>query len=169
MGLRGVQSGMTSRRLAAFAAAALLTVGGCAGEVGMSGPSADPSGGGTVSSSPAQPSPSGPAGAPSPTPTEPGAAPPPSPTPDTPALPIPGRPGKPSPGGASSGTTTVTGTVATGVEPNCVLLNGYLLLGGPRELFTAGALVTVSGRVEPTMMTTCQQGIPLVVESARRG
>jgi len=64
---------------------------------------------------------------------------------------------------------TVTGTVAYGVEPNCVLLNGYLLLGGPRELFTPGALVTVTGRVDIDMLTTCQQGTPLVVQSARRG
>ena len=38
-----------------------------------------------------------------------------------------------------------------------------------RELLTAGALVTVTGRVEPDLMTTCQQGTPLIVESARRG
>jgi hypothetical protein len=88
---------------------------------------------------------------------------------DTPALPLPSRPAKPTPGKRASGTVTVTGTVAYGVEPNCVLVNGYLLVGGPRQLFTAGALVTVTGRVEPDMMTTCQQGTPLVVESARRG
>lgn len=82
---------------------------------------------------------------------------------DTPALPIPNRPGKPGP----SGTVTITGNIAYGVEPNCVLLNDYLLVGGPRDLFTAGALVTVTGRVEPGMLTTCQQGTPLVVESAQ--
>jgi hypothetical protein len=102
-----------------------------------------------VSTPSAQPSPSDPIGAP--------------------ALPIPSRPAKPRPGSTPSGTVTVTGTVAQGVEANCVLLNGYLLLGGPRELFASGALVTVTGRVEPDMVTTCQQGIPLVVESARRG
>jgi hypothetical protein len=102
-----------------------------------------------VSTPSAQPSPSDPVGAP--------------------ALPIPTRPGKPSPGSPSSGTVTITGTVSAGVEPNCVLLDSYLLVGGPRELFTSGATVTVTGRVEPGLMTTCQQGIPLIVESARRG
>lgn len=112
------------------------------------------------------PSPQPSSGQPGSVPPTSGAVPQPSPSqPDTPALPIPTRRGKPGP----SGTITVTGTVAEGVEPNCILLNGYLLLGGPRDLFIAGALVTVTGRVEPDMMTTCQQGIPLVVESARRG
>ena len=89
---------------------------------------------------------------------------------DTPALPVPPRASKKlHPGGTPSATVTVTGTIADGVEPNCVLLNEYLLLGGPRELFTAGAVVTVTGRVQPDMVTTCQQGIPLVVESAEHG
>ncbi|HEX7745151.1 MAG TPA: hypothetical protein VF462_07810 [Micromonosporaceae bacterium] len=105
-----------------------------------------------------------------PTPSEPGGPATPSPSePTDPALPLPTRPVKPTPGGKASGTVTVTGTVAYGVEPNCLLLNNYLLVGGPRELFTAGALVTVTGRVEPDLMTTCQQGTPLIVESARRG
>jgi hypothetical protein len=55
------------------------------------------------------------------------------------------------------------------VEPNCLLLDGYLLVGGPRDVLTAGARVTVTGRVEPGMMTTCQQGTPFTVETARRG
>lgn len=85
--------------------------------------------------------------------------------PSNPALPIPSRPAKPSP----PGTTTVSGTIAYGVEPNCVLLNGYLLIGGPRELFTPGALVTVTGRVDVDLVSTCQQGTPMVVIDAKRG
>ncbi|WCN82336.1 hypothetical protein [Micromonospora sp. LH3U1] len=78
-----------------------------------------------------------------------------------------GKPGGPStPPGV--GDTTLTGTVQSGVEPNCVLLDGYLLLGGPRDVLTAGARVEVIGRAEPGMMTTCQQGTPFVVASATR-
>ena len=36
-----------------------------------------------------------------------------------------------------------------GVEPNCLLLDGYLLVGGPRDVLNAGARVTVTGRVSP--------------------
>ncbi|SCE79902.1 hypothetical protein GA0070607_1723 [Micromonospora coriariae] len=90
------------------------------------------------------------------TPTAPG------PTPKTPKP--PGGPTLPPPVGA----TELTGTITPGVEPNCVLLDGYLLIGGPRDVLTAGAKVTVTGRVEPGMMTTCQQGTPFVVEGARR-
>jgi hypothetical protein len=139
---------MMTTRSAAGALAALLLATGCAGPAGESGPTPDPSAGGTVSSPSDQPSPT---------------------QWDTPALPLPPRSGKPRPGSTPSGTITIAGTVDEGVEPNCVLLNGYLLLGGPRELFVSGARVAVTGRVEPDMMTTCQQGIPLVVESARRG
>ncbi|WP_247676256.1 hypothetical protein, partial [Micromonospora sp. M51] len=78
----------------------------------------------------------------------------------------------PKPGGPSTppgvGATTVSGTVQGGVEPGCVLLGEYLLLGGPRDVLTPGARVEVTGRVEPGMMTTCQQGTPFVVESAHR-
>ncbi|WP_433537042.1 hypothetical protein ACQPZK_04290 [Micromonospora sp. CA-249363] len=88
-------------------------------------------------------------------------------SPITPAPPIksPGGPTVPPPVGA----TELTGTITAGVEPNCVLLDGYLLVGGPRDVLTAGARVTVTGRVEKGTMTTCQQGIPFVVESANRG
>ncbi|WP_327032869.1 hypothetical protein [Micromonospora ureilytica] len=78
----------------------------------------------------------------------------------------------PEPGGPSTppgvGATTLSGTLQGGVEPNCVLLDGYLLLGGPRELLRPGARVEVTGRVEAGMMTTCQQGTPFVVERAHR-
>jgi hypothetical protein len=60
-------------------------------------------------------------------------------------------------------TVTVTGTVQRGVELSCLLLDNYLLLGGPRDALRPGRTVTVTGRVVPDMVTTCQQGIPLVV------
>ncbi|MEU9511648.1 hypothetical protein [Micromonospora sp. NPDC048169] len=65
------------------------------------------------------------------------------------------------------GGTVISGTVQAGVEPNCLLLDGHLLVGGPRDVLKAGARVEVTGRPEPGMMTTCQQGTPFVVESAR--
>lgn len=93
-------------------------------------------------------------------------------TSSTPATPPRGTPPKPSgvappPSGASA-TVTVTGTVTEGVEPGCLLLDTYLLIGGPAEVLRAGARVTVTGRVEADLMTTCQQGTPLRVDHARR-
>ncbi|TDC53495.1 hypothetical protein E1258_24465 [Micromonospora sp. KC207] len=81
-----------------------------------------------------------------------------------PSRPSAGRPSIP-PG---VGATTLTGTVEAGVEPGCRLLDGYQLIGGPTDVLAAGAKVTVTGRAQPDMLTTCQQGIPFVVESARR-
>ena len=52
------------------------------------------------------------------------------------------------------------------MEAGCLLLDDYLLLGGPRDVLAAGREVTVTGRVEPGTVTTCQQGTPFVVESA---
>jgi hypothetical protein len=76
--------------------------------------------------------------------------------------------GKPIPG--QMGTPMrLTGVVTPGVEANCILLNGYLLIGGPRELLRGGATVTVTGRVQAGLLTTCQQGTPFVVETAMRG
>jgi hypothetical protein len=63
---------------------------------------------------------------------------------------------------------TVRGTVGDGVEPGCRILTAegvvYLLLGpGSRDL-PEGAEVTVEGMLRPGLMTTCQQGTPLVIE-----
>ncbi|WBB77455.1 hypothetical protein O7606_14280 [Micromonospora sp. WMMD882] len=76
----------------------------------------------------------------------------------------PGGPGKSSsaPGGA-----VVTGTVTSGVEPGCLLLGEYLLVGGPRDVIKAGAKLTVTGKAQPDLMTTCQQGTPFLVETAK--
>ncbi|MBO4208504.1 hypothetical protein [Micromonospora echinofusca] len=92
------------------------------------------------------------------------------PSPADPTMPAdPGNPGGTSglpP--ATAGTLTLTGTVTPGVEPGCLLIDGYLLVDGPRDVLRAGNRVTVTGRVEPDLMTTCQQGTPLRVQSAKR-
>jgi hypothetical protein len=68
-----------------------------------------------------------------------------------------------------AGETTVTGTVTEGVEPNCLLLAAaggpYLLVGGDRAELRPGARVAVTGRVDKGLLSTCQQGLPLVVTS----
>lgn len=60
----------------------------------------------------------------------------------------------------------VTGVVTPGVEANCLLLEGYLLIGGDPEVLRLGATVTVTGRVDRDVLTTCQQGTPLLVATA---
>ena len=69
-----------------------------------------------------------------------------------------------------SGQATVTGTVREGVEPNCLLLDAdggerYLLVGGERAELRPGSRVAVTGRVDRKLLSTCQQGVPLVVAS----
>ncbi|MBO4162974.1 MULTISPECIES: hypothetical protein [Micromonospora] len=66
------------------------------------------------------------------------------------------------------GATELTGTVESGVEPGCLLLDGHQLVGGPKDVLVVGARVSVTGRAQPDLMSTCQQGVPFVVESARR-
>jgi hypothetical protein len=65
----------------------------------------------------------------------------------------------------TAGEVTVTGTVSEGVEPGCLLLDGYLLVGGDRSKLQPGARVAVTGRVDRGLLSTCQQGEPLVVAS----
>ncbi|HEU5110476.1 MAG TPA: hypothetical protein VFT95_18195 [Micromonosporaceae bacterium] len=75
----------------------------------------------------------------------------------------------PAPAGtprAGASPTELTGVVRQGVEAGCLLLDGYLLLGGDRAVVRAGARVTVTGRVDSGVMTTCQQGTPFQVETA---
>jgi hypothetical protein len=62
---------------------------------------------------------------------------------------------------------TLTGIVTAGVEHQCLLLDGYLLVGGDRTVIRAGARLTVTGRIVPDLVTTCQQGTPFVVTYAR--
>lgn len=73
----------------------------------------------------------------------------------------------PTSSGARHSTVRVRGTVTEGVEPGCRLLthNGgaYLLIWRHGTLIT-GQEVEVEGTVQPDLVTTCQQGTPLVVE-----
>lgn len=82
-------------------------------------------------------------------------------------------------GGPSGGTRrdegaprTLRGTVTEGVEQGCLLLaspdGDYLLVGGDRSVLRPGSQVVVTGVVEPDLLTTCQQGMPLRVVSAER-
>jgi hypothetical protein len=69
-----------------------------------------------------------------------------------------------------AGEVTVTGTVTAGVEPGCLLLDAgaggpYLLVGGDRSVLSPGRRVAVTGRVDHSLLSTCQQGEPLVVRS----
>jgi len=71
----------------------------------------------------------------------------------------------------SDSQTTISGTVAAGVESGCLVLEYDGTLYGIYGSFDssvvyAGAEVTLHGKVESDMMTTCQQGTPFVVEDA---
>ncbi|MCM0675374.1 alanine and proline-rich secreted protein Apa [Micromonospora phytophila] len=150
---------MRTFRLVVSALAVCVALSACGGQDGGDGtPTPTPTGAQPVTSPP------------SPDPTTPG-MPPATGDPVDPTAPVqppptkrPGGPTKPPPVGG----TTLTGTVTPGVEPNCLLLDGYLLIGGPRDVLSPGAKVTVTGRVQPDMLTTCQQGTPFLVEAARR-
>ncbi|WP_412541957.1 hypothetical protein R8Z50_05285 [Longispora sp. K20-0274] len=71
----------------------------------------------------------------------------------------------------AKGEMTVTGTVEDGVEQGCTVLRTpvgvFLLLGGDRTLIGEGNRVTVRGRAEPDLLTTCQQGTPFHVLEVR--
>jgi hypothetical protein len=78
--------------------------------------------------------------------------------------------------GTSTGGQTITGKVTAGVEPNCLLLQdlagSHLLVirdAALRAQVHEGAEVTVVGKSEPTMMSTCQQGVPFIVSSVSGG
>jgi hypothetical protein len=77
-----------------------------------------------------------------------------------------------SPGSLSPSAETISGTLAAGVEPGCLLLQGegkphLLLFADPAMKAKAkvGAAVTVVGTAKPAQMTTCQQGTPFFVTS----
>ncbi|OLZ58096.1 hypothetical protein [Amycolatopsis keratiniphila] len=65
--------------------------------------------------------------------------------------------------------TSVEGTIAGGVEPDCLILRAqqdtYLLLGGDRAKLEPGKRVVVVGRPQPGMPTTCMQGTPFHVRT----
>ncbi len=75
-------------------------------------------------------------------------------------------------GSAEPGSVTLTGTVSAGVEPKCVLLKDgtgdhQLIIRDEslRAKLRPGASVTVVGKAQPGLMTTCQQGQPFEVTS----
>ena len=151
---------MTPPRISVPVLVAVLALAAC-GQGEPQPPTAPP--GVPVTSFP-QPGPTGPDG-PSPAgsgSTAPGPA---GPDPTTPGPSGPARNAPPSPGSP----TTLSGVVREGVEPGCYLIDNYLLVGGPREVIRAGGRLTVTGRVQADLMTTCQQGVPFVVETATRG
>jgi hypothetical protein len=97
-----------------------------------------------------------------PTPTTPTA----SPSGTVPGGPDPSDPPLPT---ASKGTrVTLTGIPERGVEASCLLLDTYLLVGGDRVLLGSGAKVTVTGHTEPDLMSFCQQGVYLVVDTVTK-
>jgi hypothetical protein len=72
----------------------------------------------------------------------------------------------------TGGPVTVVGTVAAGVEPGCLLLEAegggsFLLVGGERAELRPGRRLAVTGRVDRGLLSTCQQGEPLVVASIK--
>ncbi|MFI6760173.1 hypothetical protein ACIBF5_13655 [Micromonospora sp. NPDC050417] len=143
---------MKSIRIGLPAVALCVVLGAC-GE-SATPPSVNPSGGPSLSTV---------------KPSDPNAEPPLPPANST----APASPRRPSPGwspsgsAAPTGTLTITGVITQGVESGCFLIDNYLLVNGPREQVRAGARVTVTGRLQPGLMTTCQQGTPLVVESVK--
>ena len=81
-------------------------------------------------------------------------------------LPVPSKGAEPGAAGAQ----TITGTVTKGVEPGCLLVADHLLIfddAALKAVAKEGASVVVTGRAEPGMMTTCQQGTPFVVTAVR--
>lgn len=72
------------------------------------------------------------------------------------------------PTATTGATVTVTGIPERGVEASCLLLDKYLLIGGDRGLLSSGVSVTVTGHTESDVMSFCQQGIYLVVDTVTK-
>lgn len=100
-------------------------------------------------------------------PDEPTTSPPPATTPGQSGPERSRPPESPSSTNPKEGQVRVHGRVERGVEPNClVLVTGgreYLLLNAGPEA-RPGARIVVRGTPEPELVTTCMQGIPLVVD-----
>ena len=163
-------------RMAVVAALAVTVLAGCAGGDGAADGTPSPEErmtGHEPTPPPGSPSPATPPpGATSPEAAAPGAG-------ASPAAPraTPLRPprSKPAPT-VSEGELTVTGQVVEGVEPGCLLLlsgaSEYLLVVSrdvDRSALRPGAEVTVRGRLEPNLLSTCQQGTPFIVTEVRSG
>jgi hypothetical protein len=96
-----------------------------------------------------------------------------SPSPSGAPVSVSGVPILPEP--SASATETISGTVSAGVEPHCLILQdnkgSHVLIFGDsslRDSAPAGANVTLVGHAAPTMMTTCQQGVPFIVSAVRK-
>ncbi|WP_069112647.1 hypothetical protein [Jiangella alba] len=87
-----------------------------------------------------------------------------SPT-DPGTTPLPSETPVPQPTTVPEGPVQLTGFPTPGVEAGCWLLDGYLLMGGDQELIASGREVQITGEVQTDVMTTCQQGTPLRVDS----
>jgi hypothetical protein len=91
------------------------------------------------------------------------------------ATPAPGLTPTPPAGSMppSGPTMTLVGEVKAGVEAGCLVLEAergggvWLLLGGDPSVLRAGARVQVTGSEARGVATTCQQGRPFQVSSAR--
>ena len=86
---------------------------------------------------------------------------------DSPSLPPLDESSKPG----STSEMTITGTVQSGVESGCLILEYEGTVHGiygsyDSSIVYAGAEVTLRGAVDEGMMTTCQQGTPFVVSEA---
>jgi hypothetical protein len=143
---------MMIRRSGVLAAlSVVLFLAGCAGNT------ADTGAAGQSSSAPV-PAPS----TASPAPSSPG---------DATAIPEPKTTGSAKPDAGA--VETLTGQVIAGVEPGCLVLTGtrgaHLLIvtGDMTKTVKVGDTVTVTGRSDPGMVTTCQQGTPFVVTAVK--
>jgi hypothetical protein len=77
------------------------------------------------------------------------------------------------PSGQRSGFTRLSGRVAAGTEPGCLLLKAddgktYLLIGGRPAVLRAGQRVEVVGARDDTSVSTCQEGIGFLVTADRQ-
>lgn len=163
---------MTVRRLSVpLALVAVLVTGGCAGAGESGTPAGAPA---SPASPPAAASLPASAASPPPSASSPASAGLSASPPASGDLPgdLPGE--LPRPGSLPPGTQTLSGTVTSGVEPGCLLLSGgagsHLLIfddAALRSRARVGTKITVTGRAEPDMMTTCQQGTPFLVAAVR--
>jgi hypothetical protein len=88
---------------------------------------------------------------------------------------LPSAPGKSAPpvaGEPTGPTLQLSGIAEKGVEPGCVLLRAgaksYLLLGA-KDVIVTGVPIKVTGKVITGVMSYCQQGTPLRVDSVTKG
>ena len=97
------------------------------------------------------------------------------PSPSTsPESPVPSSSGLPRPSfsaGKAQAEITVVGVVEAGVEKGCIILRSgeamWQLVGSSDPLIQLGARISVTGRTNPDLVTTCQQGTPLQVSVVR--